>query len=150
MLKYSTYISSNMQNLRVEFTFLVSGWKNLLEQIWINNIKIFSFGWNLSPMLIWIRFNSDEHFFRFRLEVACLRKLGLKSLSWDLVSRLIRICKTPWWFSLFLLKTEIRFFAKLSYKDQIVSFSWNLVLRLIQTCRIHFVMFNVFVFDQKN
>ena len=44
-------------------------------------------------------------FFRFRPEIPFLSKIGRKkikivSLSWNLVPRLIRICKIQWWCSL--------------------------------------------------
>ena len=63
---------------------------------------------------------------------------------WNLVAKLIRLCKIQWWCSLFqsmtgntlLFVTGNTFFRQIwSSTFKIVRLSWNLVLRLIQVCK---------------
>ena len=62
---------------------------------------------------------------------------------WNLVPRLIRICRIQWWVLLFLFSTVFRFFwVNLVQKIKIVGLNWNLVRRLICICKnnrdVHF------------
>ena len=70
-----------------------------------------------------------------------LGKFGPKSQiiswSWNLVARLIRICRIQWCCSLFLFLSGNTLFAQIwSKKIKILTLSWNLVPTLIRTCRI--------------
>ena len=60
--------------------------------------------------------------------VNLIQKLKIKSLSWNFVSRLIQICRIPWWCSLFLFSTGKPFWANLVQKIKIVILSWNSAL----------------------
>ena len=69
--------------------------------------------------------------------VNLVQKIKIISLSWNLVSRLIQICRIQWWYLLFLLLMgNTLFWANLVQKIKIISWSWNLVPRLIQICWI--------------
>ena len=50
--------------------------------------------------------------------VNLVQKLEIISLSWNFVPRLIRICRIPWWCSLFLFSTGIPFWANLVQKNK--------------------------------
>ena len=63
-----------------------------------------------------------------------VQKVKIISLSWNLVPRLIRICRIQWWCSLFLFLTGNTLFGQIF--GQIVSLRWNLVASLIRICRI--------------
>ena len=82
-------------------------------------------------------------FFCFRPEIPFLNKVSPKikilSLSWNLVARLIRICRIQCAMVIFtfsVLHRKYPFWANLVPKFKIVSLSWNLP-RLIRICRIH-------------
>ena len=66
-----------------------------------------------------------------------VEKVKISSLSWNLVLRLIRICRIRWWSSLFLFLTGNTLFGQIRPKKiKIVNLSWNFVDSLIQICRI--------------
>ena len=75
-------------------------------------------------------FNVGVHFCYFRPEEPFLGKFGPKikivSLSWNLVPRLIWICRIKWWCSLFPFSTGNTFFcANVVPKFKFVSLSCN-------------------------
>ena len=98
-LKFGIKNNSNMQNSMVMFTFSVFFYRKC--PLWANlvqNIKIVSSNWNLAPRLIQVwriqwwcslfSFSTEEKHF--------LGKFGPKiqnCLKWDLVPRLIPICR---------------------------------------------------------
>ena len=47
-----------------------------------------------------------------------VQKMKIVSLGWNLVSRLIRICITQWWCSLFCFRPETPFLGKFGPKKQ--------------------------------
>ena len=61
-----------------------------------------------------------------------VQKVKIISWSWNLVPRLIWICRIQWWRSLFLFLIG----ANLVQKFKIVISRWNLILKLIQICTI--------------
>ena len=66
-----------------------------------------------------------------------VEKVKISSLSWNLVLRLILICRIRWWSSLFLFLTGNTLFGQIRPKKiKIVNLSWNFVDSLIQICRI--------------
>ena len=73
-----------------------------------------------------------KHFFGANL----FQKIKILKLSWNLVSRLIQICRIQWWCSLFFIPSGIPLWANFVQKIKIVSLSWNLIPRLIWTCRM--------------
>ena len=84
-LKFGTYTNSNMQNSMVMFIFLVFAW------------KFFEFGpknqncpWNFTYT------NSNMQ------NLVMFQNIKIVTLSWNLVRRLIRICRIQWWCSFFL------------------------------------------------
>ena len=71
-----------------------------------------------------------------------MQKVKIVSLSWNLVPRLIRICRIQWCCSLSLVWTQNTLFRQLcSKKSKFVSLSWNLVPWLIRICRIQWWCF---------
>ena len=69
--------------------------------------------------------------------VNLVRKLKIFSSSWNLVLRLIQICRIPLRCSFhFCFRADISFWADLVQKIKIVRLSWNLLLKLIWIYRI--------------
>ena len=67
-----------------------------------------------------------------------VQKVKIISWSWNLVARLIRICRIQWCCSLFFVfEWKYPFWANLVQKIKIVTLCWNLVPRLIRICRTH-------------
>ena len=98
-------------------------------------------------------------FFVFDRKYSFWANLGQKfkifSLRWNLILRLIRICRTQWWCSLFYFRPEIPFWANLVQKIKIVSLRWNLIARLIRMIKLILIrlilmpVFTFFIFGQK-
>ena len=73
-------------------------------------------------------------------------KTQIVSLSWNLVLRLIQLCRIPWRCSLFpVLTTNTFFWVNLVQKIKTVCLSKNLVRRLIWICRMQWY-FSLFLF----
>ena len=65
------------------------------------------------------------------------QKLKIVSLSWNLMPRLIQICKILWWCLSFLFSNGNTLFGgKFDSKNYYFSLSWNLVPKLIQMSEI--------------
>ena len=65
-----------------------------------------------------------------------LKKFEVTSLSWNLVSILIWICRIQWWCSRFsVFNRKYHFWANLVPKLEIYFLKWNLVPRLIWMCK---------------
>ena len=75
--------------------------------------------------------------------------VNIVSLRWNLIPRLIGICKIEWWCSLFCCRLETPFQANLVQNVKIVSLSLNLVARLIRICRIQWCCSPFLIFKQK-
>ena len=58
---------------------------------------------------------------KYFLGVNFVQKLKIISLNWNFVPSLIKICRIPWWCSLFLFATENTFLQKFSPKNQNLS-----------------------------
>ena len=70
--------------------------------------------------------------------------------SWNLVPRLIRICRTQWWYSIFsVLDRKYPFWLNFVQKIKIVCLSWNLVSRLSRACKIQWWC-SLFLFQTEN
>ena len=65
-----------------------------------------------------------------------VKKIKIVGLSWNLVSRLIRICRIQWGCQFFYFRPETHFLSKFGPKNQNCQLSWNLVPRLIRICKI--------------
>ena len=91
--------------------------------------------WNMqNSMVMFILFVLDK---KYHFLTMLVQKNKSVSLSWNLVPRLIRICRIEWAFSLFfVLDGKHPFWADLFQKTKIVSLGWNLVSKLIRICRI--------------
>ena len=68
---------------------------------------------------------------KYFFSVNLVQKHKIIILSWNFITRLIQICRIPWWCSLFLLSTRNTFLGK------IVCPKWNLIQRLIRIWKIH-------------
>ena len=64
------------------------------------------------------------------------RKSKLLSLSWNLVPKLIRICRIQWWCSLFCFWSEMPFLGKCGPKCLNCHLRLNLLASLVRICRI--------------
>ena len=63
------------------------------------------------------------------------QKIKIVNLRWNLIPRLIRICRIQWYCSLsFVFEWKYLYCANLVQKVTIISWSWNLVPRLIRIC----------------
>ena len=66
-----------------------------------------------------------------------VQKIKMISWSWNLVARLIQICRIQWYCSFFFVfEWKYPFWANLVQKIKIFTLSWNLVARLIRICWI--------------
>ena len=66
-----------------------------------------------------------------------VQKFKIASLSWNLVLRLIQVCRIHWWCSIFLFESGNTLFGQIwSTKIKIVNLCWNLTPSLIRICRI--------------
>ena len=75
--------------------------------------------------------------------LAKFHKLIITSLSWNLIPRLIRICRIQWWCSLFLTRS-ILFQANLFHKNKIVCLEPRLIrIRRIWYCFSSFFPFSI-------
>ena len=78
------------------------------------------------------------------------QKIKMISLSWNLVPRLIRICRTQQWRYFFsVLDWKRPFWTNLVKKIKIVSLNWNLVPRITRICRIQWHC-SLFLFQTRN
>ena len=68
--------------------------------------------------------------------VNLVQKHKIISLSSNFVPRLIQICRSPWWSSLFFFSTGNTFFWKFDPKKQNCQFEMKFWTRLIWRCRI--------------
>ena len=80
-------------------------------------------------------------FFRFRLKIRFVGKFGRKiqtvCFSWNLVSKVTKVCIIQRWYSLFLILIGNMLFGQIwSKKFKTVCLKWNLMPRLIQICTI--------------
>ena len=95
-------------------------WANLVQKVKIVSLKL-KFGTKFH--------HGFNFFFCFRPKIV--------SLSWNFVSKLIRICRIQWWCSMFsVLDRKYLFRENLVENIKIVSLNWNLVPRLIRICWI--------------
>ena len=105
-------------------------WANLVQKI----NRQFSLKLGLSLVRIWMKMFTFPVFHqKYSCWASLYHKIKIVSLSWNLVPKLIWICRSQWWGSLFLLSTV---WTSLIQKDKIVSLSWNLVPRIIRVWRI--------------
>ena len=116
--------------------FLFLSQNTLFGQICSKNSKIVSLSWN-SMMLLTFSFFHWKKLSWTNL----VQKLKIVSFSWNLLHRLIQICRTLWWYSPFLFSTRSKPFGliwskKKNNNNKTVSWSWNLIPRLIWICRI--------------
>ena len=66
-----------------------------------------------------------------------VQKVKVISWIWNLVARLIRICRIQWYCSLFFVfQWKYPFWTNFVQKIKIVTWSWKLVPTLIRICRI--------------
>ena len=97
-IKFGTWTYSNIQNLRVMFTFHfrpeILFWVNLVQKI-----KTASLSWNLVPRLFrifWIqKWNSLFSVFNWKYASSAnlVQKIKIVSLSWNLALRLLGTCR---------------------------------------------------------
>ena len=85
--------------------------------------------------------NGDGHFFHFWLELPFLGKFGPKNQNckfkrWNLIFRLIRICRIQHGVHFICFRLEIPFLDNLVQKIKTANLSWNVIFRLIWVCRI--------------
>ena len=98
------------------FSFSVGN--TLFGQIWSKKIKIVSFETWYHAKFEYAEFNDALHFFCFGPEIPFWSKSGRKkkkivSLRWNLILRLIWICKIQWWCSLFTFSTGNTLFGEI-------------------------------------
>ena len=108
-MKFGIYITSNMENSIVLFTFFVLGRKHSFLANLVQKIKLVRLSWNSVPRLIRIcEFNGDAHFFVLDQIDTFVANLVQKSvsLSWNLIPRLILLCRIQWWNSPLLFYTR--------------------------------------------
>ena len=78
-----------------------------------------------------------------------VQKIKIVTLCWNLVPRLIRICRTHWCYSLFCFWVEIPFLGKFGPKSQNCHFKLKIGTYNNSNMQNSMVMFIFFVFDWK-
>ena len=78
-----------------------------------------------------------------------VQKIKIVTLYWNLVLRLIRICRTHWCYSLFCFWVEISFLGKFGPKSQNSHFKLKFGTYTNSNMQNSMVMFIFFVFDWK-
>ena len=124
MLKFGTYTNSNTQNSVMLFTFFC---------FWVEMPFLGKFGPKNQNSHFKLKLgtytssNMQNSMVMFILSVfdwECpfwanlVQKVKIISWSWNVVARLIRICRTQWCCSLFLFWVEIPFLGKFGPKSQ--------------------------------
>ena len=114
----------------------VFDWK-YLRQIWSKKSKLSVWAEISHIRLIWICRISCVHFLWFWPENPfSVNLVKIVSLSWNLVPRLIWICRCQWWCSLFLFLNKYVSLANLVQKFKIVCSKWKLIQILIRICKV--------------
>ena len=78
-----------------------------------------------------------------------VQKIKIVTLCWNLVPRLIRICRTHWCYSLFCFWVEILFLGKFGPKNQNCHFKLKFGTYTNSNMQNSMVMFSFSVFDRK-
>ena len=109
-LKFGTWTNSNMQNYLVMFTFPFSTGNNFFGKFGQKNENCpfdqkigTKTNLNMQNSMVVYTFSVLNQKNPFWANV--VQKIKIASLSWNLVPRLIRICRIQWWCSLFLFLT---------------------------------------------
>ena len=104
-MKLNTQIGPNIQNSMMLLTFLFSipflGKFGLKNQNYQLKLKFGTYtNWNIQSSTVMFTFSVFDQKYPFWANL--LQKVKIISWSWNLVPRLIRICRIQWWCSLFL------------------------------------------------
>ena len=78
-----------------------------------------------------------------------VQKIKIISLSWNLVPRLIRICRIQWWCSFFCVWSETLFWGKFSPKSQNYQLKLKFVTYTNSNMQNSMMLFTFFVFEWK-
>ena len=115
-LKFDTYTNLNMQNSAVLFTFSVFDSKYLFDQIWSKKKRNYQFQtgfWyhkiqicRIQQLLTFVQFWPGALFWR-----KLVQTIGIVSLGWNLVSRIIQICRIQLLHLRLLFLLEILFYV---------------------------------------
>ena len=90
---------------------------------------------NMRNSMIMFTSSVFDHKYPFRLNLVQIFKIVCS--KWNLIQRLIWICKIQWWCLFYVLHWKKQpVLGNLVQKIKIVTLSWKLVLRLIRTGRI--------------
>ena len=135
-----------MQNSNVFFIFSVFFQKYSFRKNLVQNTKIVSLSWNLTPRIWYTKFNGGVHFFGFRPEIPFFQHFGAKKQNYqfkvifgtetnsDMQNSIVL-------FTFFVFNLKYPFWQNLVEKDKIVNLIWNLVPRLFRTCSIQWWCF---------
>ena len=139
-----------VENMRCSL-FLFQTRKTILGQIWSKRQKDqncqfklkFGSKTNLdmpNSMMMFTCFAFDHTYLPL---TNLVQKFKIVCSKWNLIKRLIQICKIQWFYLFYLLYTEnsYPFWANLVQKIAFVSLSWKLVLRLIRIWKIQWCSF---------
>ena len=86
---------------------------------------------------------------KYSFWVNLVQKLKIVSLSWNLLLKLIRICRITWWCLLFLFWTRNTFFSKFSPKNQNCQFQLKFGTKTNFNMWNSIMMFPFSIFDHK-
>ena len=78
-----------------------------------------------------------------------VQKIKIVSLRWNLIPRLIRICRIQWWCSRFMFSAGNTFLGNFGPKNQNCQFKVKLDTYTNWNMQNSMVMFTFFVFDRK-
>ena len=79
---------------------------------------------NMQNLMVMLAFSAFDQKYCFWANL--VQKIKIVTLNWNLVLRLISICRIQWWFLLFGLRLEIPVLGKFGPKDQNCDFKLEL------------------------
>ena len=97
-----------------------------------------------NPMVLFI-FSLYLFFQKYLSWINLVQNIKIVSLSLNLVSKLMRICRIQWWCSLFLFWTRTILFGQIWSENR----NYQFKLKLTSICSLTMVMFTFSVFDRK-
>ena len=154
-LKFCTYTNSNMQSSMVMFIFFcfwseIPFWGKFSSSSQNYQLQL-KFGTytnsNMQNSVMLFTFFAFEWKYPFWENL--VQKVKMIGWIWNLVARLIRICRIQWWCSLFLFFCGNTFFGQIWSKNQNSHFKLKLGTSNNSNMQNSMVMFISFVFDPK-
>ena len=86
---------------------------------------------------------------KYPFRTTFVENIKIVSLRWNLIPRVIRICRIQWWCSIFLFRPEILFWRKFDPKNQLCWFKLKFGTQNNSNLQNSLAIFNLFVWYRK-